>query len=49
MEQAVILPIVHDMTLHYRNPWVSNVFVHPAFGLYDIQAVGLTDRQEETA
>jgi peptide/nickel transport system substrate-binding protein len=41
MESAVLLPIVHDMTLHYRNPWVHNVFVHPAFGLYDIQAVGL--------
>jgi peptide/nickel transport system substrate-binding protein len=41
MASAVILPIVHDMTLHYRNPWVRNVFVHPAFGLYDIQAIGL--------
>ena len=44
MESAVLLPIVHDKTLHYRNPWVRNVFVHPAFGLYDIQAVGLGGR-----
>ena len=39
---TVILPLVHDKTLHYRNPWVTNVYVHPAFGLYDVQAMGLT-------
>ena len=43
MEHAVMLPIVHDKTLHYRNPWVGNVYVHPAFGLYDVQAMGLVD------
>ncbi|GGN74181.1 peptide ABC transporter substrate-binding protein [Streptomyces albiflavescens] len=41
MEHAVILPLVHDKTLHFRNPWVTNVYVHPAFGLYDVQAMGL--------
>ncbi|MDC0769538.1 ABC transporter substrate-binding protein [Streptomyces sp. HD] len=41
MEHAVLLPLVHDKTLHFRNPWVTNVYVHPAFGLYDIQAMGL--------
>lgn len=41
MDLAVILPLVHDKTLHYRNPWVTNVFVHPAYGLYDVQAMGL--------
>jgi peptide/nickel transport system substrate-binding protein len=41
MEHAVMLPLVHDKTLHYRNPWVTNVYVHPAFGLYDVQAMGL--------
>jgi peptide/nickel transport system substrate-binding protein len=41
VDHAVILPLVHDKTLHYRNPWVTNVYVHPAFGLYDVQAVGL--------
>ncbi|MER6997677.1 ABC transporter substrate-binding protein [Streptomyces sp. NPDC000410] len=41
MEHAVILPLVHDKTLHFRNPWVTNVYVHPAFGLYDVQAMGV--------
>ncbi|KOG27905.1 MULTISPECIES: ABC transporter substrate-binding protein [Streptomyces] len=41
MERAVILPIAHDRTLHYRHPDVTDVYVHPAFGLYDIQAMGL--------
>ncbi|MEX0170871.1 ABC transporter substrate-binding protein [Streptomyces sp. LMG1-1-1.1] len=41
MEHAVLLPLVHDKTLHFRNPWVTNVYVHPAFGLYDVQAMGL--------
>ncbi|MEU7058106.1 ABC transporter substrate-binding protein [Streptomyces sp. NPDC046197] len=41
MEHAVILPMVYDRTLHIRNPRVTNVFVHPAFGLYDIQAMGV--------
>ncbi|PCG85191.1 peptide ABC transporter substrate-binding protein [Streptomyces sp. WZ.A104] len=41
MERAVILPMAHDRTLHYRHPDVTNVYVHPAFGLYDIQAMGL--------
>jgi peptide/nickel transport system substrate-binding protein len=41
MDLAVMLPLVHDKTLHYRNPWVTNVFVHPAFGLYDMQAMGV--------
>ncbi|MFD3654884.1 ABC transporter substrate-binding protein [Streptomyces sp. NPDC058620] len=41
MEHAVILPLVHDKTLSFRNPWVTNVYVQPAFGLYDIQAMGL--------
>jgi peptide/nickel transport system substrate-binding protein len=43
MEHAVILPIVHDKTLHYRGPRATNVYVHPAFGLYDVQAMGVTD------
>ncbi|MFI1002586.1 ABC transporter substrate-binding protein [Streptomyces galbus] len=41
MEHAVLLPLVHDKTLHFRNPWVTNVYVHPAFGLYDVQAMGV--------
>ncbi|MFJ5833716.1 ABC transporter substrate-binding protein [Streptomyces sp. NPDC093089] len=42
MERAVILPIAHDRTLHYRHPDVTDVYVHPAFGLYDVQAMGLS-------
>ena len=41
MDHAVILPMVYDRTLHIRNPAVTNVYVHPAFGLYDIQAMGV--------
>jgi peptide/nickel transport system substrate-binding protein len=41
LDLAVILPLVHDKTLHYRNPWVTNAYVHPAFGLYDLQAMGV--------
>lgn len=44
MDRAVILPIVHDRTLLLRNPSATNVFVHPAFGLYDFQAVGVAGR-----
>lgn len=43
MEQAVMLPMAHDRTLHYRDPRVTNVYVHPAFGLYDVQAMGLRE------
>ena len=42
MDLAVILPVVHDKTLHYRGRRATNVYVHPAFGLYDVQAVGVT-------
>lgn len=47
MEHAVILPLVHDKTLSFRNPWVTNVYVQPAFGLYDIQAMGLSEHDRE--
>lgn len=52
MDHAVILPLVHDKTLHYRGPRATDVYVHPAFGLYDIQAMGVlddsTDRETDT-
>jgi peptide/nickel transport system substrate-binding protein len=44
MEHAVILPITHDRTLHYRNPATTNVYVHAAYGLYDIQAAGVREQ-----
>ncbi|MFE7455443.1 ABC transporter substrate-binding protein [Streptomyces sp. NPDC057554] len=43
MDRAVILPMAHDRTLHYRSPDVTNAYVHPAFGLYDIQAMGVAE------
>ncbi|MGL5865491.1 MAG: ABC transporter substrate-binding protein [Dermatophilaceae bacterium] len=44
MEHAVLLPVVHDRTVHVRGPRLTNVYVHPAFGLYDIHALGLEER-----
>jgi peptide/nickel transport system substrate-binding protein len=41
LEHAVILPVVFDRTLHYRGPRATNVYVQSAFGLYDLQAVGV--------
>src|SRR5262249_24102094 len=41
MKQAVMLPIIYEKTLMYRNPEVSNVYVNPAFGMYDYVAMGI--------
>jgi peptide/nickel transport system substrate-binding protein len=41
MKQAVMLPIIYEKTLMYRNPEVSNVFVTQAFGMYDYVAMGI--------
>lgn len=46
MEHAVILPTTYDRTLHYRHKTATNVYVHAAFGLYDLQAVGVGDTPE---
>ncbi|WP_299446060.1 ABC transporter substrate-binding protein [uncultured Phycicoccus sp.] len=43
MEHAVLLPVVHDRTVHVRGPRLTNVYVHPAFGLYDVHALGLEE------
>jgi peptide/nickel transport system substrate-binding protein len=43
MAHAVILPVTYDRTLHYRHESATNVYVHAAFGLYDVQAVGVCD------
>lgn len=45
MEHAVILPVVHDRTLHVRGPRLTNVYVHPAFGLYDVHALGIEENR----
>jgi peptide/nickel transport system substrate-binding protein len=47
MEHAVILPITYDRTLHYRHETATNVYVHPAFGLYDVQAVGVAPGESD--
>jgi peptide/nickel transport system substrate-binding protein len=41
MADAAILPIVYDKALLYRNPETSNVYVQPAYGMYDYVAMGI--------
>jgi peptide/nickel transport system substrate-binding protein len=41
MEAAAILPVVYDKALLYRNPEATNVFVHPAYGMYSYAAIGV--------
>jgi peptide/nickel transport system substrate-binding protein len=43
MEAAVIMPFVYEKTLNYRNPRLTNVYVHKAFGFYDFQALGVSE------
>ncbi|MFE6038712.1 ABC transporter substrate-binding protein [Streptomyces sp. NPDC056452] len=40
---AYYLPIVADKVLNYRNPRLTNVYVHEAFGMVDFQALGTSD------
>ncbi|HEY0638097.1 MAG TPA: ABC transporter substrate-binding protein [Pseudonocardiaceae bacterium] len=41
METAVIAPVVYEKTLIYRNPELTNVYVHPAYGMYDYVSLGI--------
>ena len=43
MEGAYVLPFVVDKALNYRNPRLTNVYVTPAFGMVDFQALGTSD------
>ncbi|HWH01574.1 MAG TPA: ABC transporter substrate-binding protein [Pilimelia sp.] len=43
MDQAVMMPMVYDKALNYRNPRLTNVYVHDAFGMVDFQALGVSD------
>jgi peptide/nickel transport system substrate-binding protein len=43
MEGAYYLPFVFDKALNYRNPRLTNVFEHDAFGMVDFQALGVND------
>lgn len=42
MEQAALLPITYEKSLLYRNPRVTNVYVHAAYGMYNYAALGVT-------
>lgn len=43
MEGAYYLPITVDKALNYRNPRLTNVYIHNAFGMVDFQALGVSD------
>ena len=43
MEGAYYLPFVFDKALNYRNPRLTNVYIHDAFGMVDFQALGTSD------
>lgn len=42
MEGAWYLPFTFDKALNYRNPRLTNVYIHDAFGMIDFQALGVT-------
>lgn len=41
LDDAAVLPIVYERVLSYRSPQLTNVFVHPAYGMYDLAALGV--------
>ncbi len=41
MADAGILPIVYNKALLYRPPNLTNVYVDPAFGMYNYAVLGL--------
>jgi peptide/nickel transport system substrate-binding protein len=43
MDGAFYLPFVVDKALNYRNPRLTNAYVHDAFGMIDFQALGTSD------
>ncbi|BCJ43345.1 peptide ABC transporter substrate-binding protein [Actinoplanes ianthinogenes] len=43
MEGAYYLPFVVDKALNYRNPRLTNAYIHEAFGMIDFQALGVSD------
>jgi peptide/nickel transport system substrate-binding protein len=40
MDQAVIVPLIYLKDLLYRPPSATNVFVNPAYGMYDYLLIG---------
>jgi len=43
MDGAYYLPIVSAKALNYRNPRLTNVYIHDTFGQVDFQALGVSD------
>ena len=43
MEGAYYLPVVSAKALNYRNPRLTNVYIHDTFGQVDFQALGVSD------
>jgi peptide/nickel transport system substrate-binding protein len=41
MSDSVYVPLVSLKSLYYRNPHLTNVYVQPAFGAYDLMALGV--------
>ncbi|MER7515558.1 ABC transporter substrate-binding protein [Streptomyces sp. NPDC126499] len=40
---AYYLPVVAEKVLNYRNPRLTNAYVHEAYGMLDFQALGTSD------
>jgi peptide/nickel transport system substrate-binding protein len=47
MEDAAVLPIVFERVLTYRSSELTNVFVHQAYGMYDLAMLGLNPPPEK--
>jgi peptide/nickel transport system substrate-binding protein len=43
MDGAYYLPFVFDRALNYRNPRLTNVYVHQGLAMVDFQALGVDD------
>ena len=41
MEDAALVPLMYDRTVLYRPASLRNVYVHPAYGTYDLAALGV--------
>ena len=40
MESAAFVPFIDEKSLLYRPDTLRNVYVHPAYGMYDLAALG---------
>ena len=44
MESGALLPFVYEKTVLYRPETLTNVFVTPAYGMYDYSQLGTTKK-----